>query len=580
MSDLLMEPVKYFEQEGRGEFDQNAHQYFDELVAKSGIDVDANRATVREYNAENEIIKTLDKRMSRFKTLRVFLIIGIVICLIVFAASFGQFEEKVWVGILMLVLGLGLAGGGIYLWFWKINPILKDANAEKEKHVEKANELLAEAQAQMAPLNALFDNTDTFKLIEKTIPELSFDRSFNREHEDKFLNHFGFVDIVDGEMSIADTLSGRMCQNPFLFFRYKQHVMGTETYTGSLVITWTETYRDSDGDIRTRTRTQTLTASVEKPKPYYHMETALGYGCQAAPDLNFSRDAAHTEKLSDKEIAKKVRSGEKELQKQARKATKEGGSFQEMANSEFDVLFGANDRDQEVQFRLMFTPLAQRNTVALLKDLNGWGDDFNFVKRGRYNLIESEHAQDWDMDTGATNYWSYDVDQAREKFTTRNNAYFKSIFFDFAPLMSIPAYMEEPSFSMEPMEYGSNYTYYEHEAMANALGQDAFAHEDAHTESILKTQFQGKQGNSDIVSVTAYAYTTEERIDYVPVKGGDGYYHQVPVPWIEYIPVEKTSNMAVQALGITEREFRANPDITANLTTDWAYFHEMISYLC
>ena len=47
---------------------------------------------------------------------------------------------------------------------------------------------------------------------------------------------------------------------------------------------------------------------------------------------------------------------------------KNGGQFQEMANSEFDVLFGANDRDHEVQFRLMYTPLAQRNTVDLIKD--------------------------------------------------------------------------------------------------------------------------------------------------------------------------------------------------------------------
>lgn len=580
MSDLLLEPLTYFEQEGSKTFEQNAHQYFDELVAKSGIDVEANRATARAYNAENAIIQKLDNRISKFKTLRVFLIIGIIACLVVFVMSFGWIEDNGWVALLALFLSVGLAGVGIFLWFRKINPLLKQVDAEKEKHVEKANKILAQALSQMAPLNALFDNTDTFKLIEKTLPALSFDRFFSREHEDKLLKHFDFVDIVNGEMSITDTLPGRLYNNPFLFFRYKQHVMGTETYTGARVITWTETYRDSDGHMRTRVRTQTLTATVVKPKPYYHIRTALGYGCQAAPDLNFSREAAHTERLSEKEIAKKVRSGEKKLQKQARKATKEGGNFQEMANSEFDVLFGATDRDHEVQFRLLFTPLAQRNTVALLKASNGWGDDFHFTKRGRYNLIRSEHAQAWDMDTGAAHYRSHDVDLAREKFVSRNNAYFKSIFFDLAPLMSIPAYMEEPSFSLEPIEDDSNYTYYEHEAMANALGQGAFAHEDAHTESILKTAFQGKQGDSDIVRVTAYAYTTVERVDIIPVRGGDGHYHNVPVPWIEYIPVENTSDMAVRAVNVTERELRDKPEITANLPSNWAYFHEMISHLC
>ena len=165
--------------------------------------------------------------------------------------------------------------------------------------------------------------------------------------------------------------------------------------------------------------------------------------------------------LNEKELRKKVKSGEKDLKKMARKATKEGGTFQEMANSEFEVLFGAQDRDNEVQFRLMFTPLAQRNTVALVTNKIGYGDDFYFNKHRRFNVITSEHAQNWNMLTSPNVYYSYDVDTAKLNFINFNTNYFKSIFFDFAPLFSVPTYLEEPCASLAPVEdYDCNYTCY------------------------------------------------------------------------------------------------------------------------
>ena len=42
----------------------------------------------------------------------------------------------------------------------------------------------AEAQAQMSPLNELFDERDTFNLIEKTIPEMDFEGKFTTEQEE------------------------------------------------------------------------------------------------------------------------------------------------------------------------------------------------------------------------------------------------------------------------------------------------------------------------------------------------------------------------------------------------------------
>ena len=546
MTELFIEPLKYYNQEGKQTHQQNCEEHFQTLLEKSGVDADENRKTVQEYNAELEIIKNLSKILSKFKFLRVLLIIAIIIGSIFALASVGLFSSETGKAILFLLLGIGLIVGSSILLAQKIAPKIKDVDAQKSQHTETAEQLLATAWKQVAPLNALFTDSDSIRLIEKTIPEFSFDDKFTKQREHFFIHQYDFLDLQNEECSMVDTLSGTFAGNPFLFGRRRVHSLGTANYTGHLTITWTETYTDSQGNRRRIQRTQVLTATVTKPKPYYHYNTFLAYGCQAAPDLTFSRTCQHAERWDEKKLERKIKRGEGKLQRKAEKAMRKGGNFQEMANSEFDVLFGASDRDHEVQFRLMYTPLAQQNTVALITDKENFGDDFRFSKYRRFNVITSDHAQNWNMNTSASNYHSYDIDQIKSKFIDFNHNFFKSIFFDFAPMFSVPAYLEEPCASMEDIEeYPQNYTYYEHEVMANSFGYHNFAHEDSHTEAILKTHALEKDETSDTVEVTAYSYTTCERVDFVPVLGGDGRIHSVPVPWTEYIPVSKTSQARI-----------------------------------
>lgn len=554
----LLEPVKYYKSTGKQTHLDNTTAYFDELLTKSRVDVEANRQTVREYNAQNDIIKNLNKKIRKYKILKGFLIFGIILGAILAIVSFALFSEyETGTGALLLLLGAGLIGGCIYAIKKKITPKIKDISKIRDQHAAKASELLALAEAQVAPLNALFNDTDTFRLIEKTIPDFKFNTRFTKAHEALFMKQYDFIDLQNDECSMIDTVSGSFAGNPFVFGRRRVHRMGTYTYTGSLVIHWTETYRDSEGNLRTRSRSETLFASLTKPKPYYHTNTFLSYGSQAAPDLTFTHNTQHSEDLSEKQLERKIQKGEKQFEKQARKALKNGGTFQEMANSEFDVLFGARDRNHEVQFRLMFTPLAQNSMVDLLTDKEHYGDDFDFIKNKRCNTIISDHAQNWCMNTSAIHYYSHDVDQIKKNFTDFNTTYFKSVFFDFAPLFSVPAYIEEPCASLEDVEdFPSNHTYYEHEVMANAIGYERFVHEDSRTEAILKTQCTFKKNKVDNVLVTAHSYAAVDRLDFVPVRGGDGKMHLVPVAWVDYIPLVKNTDMSVSALDLSEKEFR------------------------
>jgi len=578
LDSLILEPLKYYKKEAKKKHEANVLEHYESLVKSSGVDVAANKKTVAEYDKELATISALDKKIGRYRVGFGMLITLAIIGIVAFIAGIVvAVQTDVTAGVISAILGIVAAVIGFVVAFKVTRPKITDAENVRQAHVKRANELYSEALSQMAPLNALFDDLDTLRLIEKTMPEVKFDLTYSNEVETDLIENYDYIDYTDDDTSIVDTLSGTLFENPFLFERYLHHRMGTQTYHGTKVISWTEYYTDSKGHRRSRRRTQTLHASVTKPKPFYTIHTHLGFGSQAAPDLSFSRTESDSDELSESALERKIKKGEKKLQRRAQEAIQKGGSFQEMTNSEFDVLFGATNRDHEVQFRLMYTPLAQTNTVDLLRSKDGYGDDFNFIKQNRYNVIKSIHAQAWNMDLSPEKYRSHSVDISREKFRAFNEEYFKSVFFDFAPLMAVPAYHAGPVASMaKPKEYDGFYPPYEHEALANAIGARVFAHEAAQTDSILKTIVTDKNGGVDRVSVTSYAYRIEQRVDYVTVFGGDGRAHSVPVRWDLYIPVSKTSEMYVKSLGHTSRELseKANGSYPHNA----AYLHGLMAY--
>ncbi len=550
----MLEPLKFYENTAKALHEQNTKEYFDELVKKSKVDQDANRKTVAKYKKQKKIVDHLEGKISKYKTLKGFIIFLIVASIL--TAIIGLVAGEGIAQILCPVIGTACTVLFIILIVKKLNKAIKQIEQLKEIENKKAQDLLEEAERQMAPLNALFTEYDTFNLIEKTMPNIKFNRHYDGKTHTDFNKNYDFVDIIGYNRSAVDTVSGRLFENPFVFYRYIDHYIGSKTYMGSLVIHWTTVERDSNGRYRTVHHTDTLHASVIKPYPEYHYQTALSFGNQNAPDLNFSRKAEHIEKLSDKEIEKKIRKGEKKIKKKAEKATKTGGGFTEMTNAEFDVLFGALDRDNEVQFRYLFSPLAQVNMVKLMRSQVGFGDDFYFAKQGRHNFIQSEHSQLWDMDTDAQKYCSFDIDDAKNKFVNRNSNFFKSIYFDFAPLLTIPTYQQEPSLIFEPLEKNNgNYSNYEHEVLANAIGASYFAPEGSATDVILKASLIKRKNNTDMVMINAQAYQAHNRVDFIPVFGGDGKTHLVPVPWIEYLPIEKNTPIAVRAVGQNKRDF-------------------------
>ncbi len=510
---MIYNPLEEYEKKFKDLHLQNTDGFFEKLVQRSGVDIEENRATVKQYDQYRENLAKLRKKLNLYRFLRVLMIITLVLIPVVIL---------------------------------KTTPKIRALRSEIELADQKAAELLAAAEKQMAPLNRLFTEWDAIELIETTVPLMSFAPRFSVRQEADMKINYDFCEYNEEEQSTLDVLAGHYNENPFLFENKVIHTMGSETYHGYKTIHWTETYRGSDGKLHRRTRSETLHATVTKPKPFYHTQVVLNYCAQGGPDLSFSRDATHLEKRSEKEIERYVRRGERRLKRKTDKAISQGNDFMSMSNADFEVLFDALNRDDEVQYRTLFTPLAQTNMVDLIRSEAGYGDDFNFFKAKRTNRIVSEHSQGRAIKLFPAAYTSYSFDIIKSNFINKNTAYFKAVYFDFAPVLAIPIYQERPVHSLKPIpDLSRLYSYKECEALANAVEHKYVVHPSTKTEAILKSSYVATEGNVDETCITAYSYDIEQRVDHVVMRGGDGRNHTVAVPWDEYLPLEMRNNFFI-----------------------------------
>jgi hypothetical protein len=387
------------------------------------------------------------------------------------------------------------------------------------------------------------------KLFMKTFPLMTLDGFFSSERLADLTNNYGLSPAFNEGRSVFIAQSGAFKDNPFVIARYKEHWMGSKTYVGSIVIQWVESVRDAQGNWQNVQRTQTLTASVVKPFPEYQVRSTIIYGHEIAPNLSFTRGPSNLSGLEDGFMNnRRKESAIKKIEKKARKDIKTGsGDLTVMSNKEFEALFNATDRDHEVEFRLLFTPLAQQEMVKLLNDKNvGFGDDFTFNKSGMVNFVEPQHLANVELAVDLNRFKSQELASARAFFNNFHNRFFKSMYFGFAPLWTIPMYREKRTMSLRS-ERSSDSSFWEHEGIANAMGQEHFRHPESVTENILKTSASGS-GSIKNVTVTAYGYEGIPRTDIIPMLGGDGNMHPVPVHWIQYIDVSQSTTMVVGAV--------------------------------
>ena len=560
----LLEPLKYYKTEVAKNFLDKLTDNFENLLRKSGIDIEANKKSVRDYNEISKVKVKYEKKLKwaeRFYILFFYIFIFLIIYeigIIRTIKNLYDLNKNIQDPILRaLLIGIGAVVLGI-LNFKYIRGKKKQLN-KSIKEIETELVLKKEeCYSQVNPLLSLFESNTANKIVTEIIPTLVLDKNFKIERYADLVENFEMPTKLQNNFSTKDIISGEILGNPFIIIKSLCNRVIDQKYTGSLTVSWEETYRDSNGERKTRTVSQTLHASIIKPKQIFEDKIDLIYGNDAAEHLHFSREPKFIHEFSEKKLAKYVKKSEKELKKKTENAIKTGQTFLEMGNSEFDVLFGALNRDNEVEFRVLFTPIAQRNILEVLKDKD-FGDDFAFRKINKLNNVSNQN--DWILNIDKSYYEDFSYEIIKEKYYDINKRYLNNFYRLFLPILAIPVYHQHKAQKYIYQEkYNYNYNPYTSEAAANLLGAELFSHEESNTPSILKTKTLRVEGDADLIEVISQSYKAVERTEYVPMRAGDGRVYNVPVNWIDYVPLAAKGRMELKKLDIEENEFEKSLD--------------------
>ena len=574
MVEDVYEPLSRYRDEFRARHAELTRTRFRELVERSGVDVRANRLLASRIRGLERQSRSLQGRIALW---------GVLAGVCFLAAVVGG--AALWFGVPApdTPARMGVYCGAVAAVAAGVLAVRACLRLTGALHDLQAGivQMQARARSMLEPLFGLFSWDMPVKLVEETVPRLAFDPYFTAKRLEDLHRLCGWSDAFNDGKSVLGSQSGVINGNPFVFADCLVAGWGRKTYRGSLEISWLEEEEDDRGRTRLVRRYETLRASVEKPCPEYVRDKLLVYGNDAAPDLTFTRRPSDlTGEQGGFFKSWRKRRARKRLEAFSRNLD-DDSNYTIMANHEFETLFETMDRNNEVQYRVLFTALAQRQMLALVNDRTvGYGDDFTFEKRRKINVIRAGHLDRAELDTDPARYGHWDFDEVARIFRSFNEAFFKDVYFSLAPLLAIPLYQQTRPHAdiWKGIVPESPSSFWEHEALANYHGEEAFRPHGCVTRCLLKTQVVERDAEGARVAVTAHGYRTEDRVDYVSVRGGDGHSHDVPVHWDEYLPVSRTREMVLTERATPADRFSAafsRSAATACRRSIRSYLHEV-----
>jgi hypothetical protein len=243
-------------------------------------------------------------------------------------------------------------------------------------------------------------------------------------------------------------------------------------------------------------------------------------------------------------------------EKKAEKFFEKHKKMEPMDNSEFDRYFPCN-RNNEVQFRTLFSPLAQEEMVKLMKFKN----DYVFIKNKTINIIQSPYFETINFAVNYIPYTNvYDYEDIKNGFINDNKQFFKDIYFMFAPILTIPLYQQyeyrQPLFEKAKQKLLS---FVQNENIVNTMfSSDQFKHPDSVTDTILKTKRVFANSLYEINEIISYGYRTTQRTVIVPVHDFEVGLVNVPVTVIDYHSVQKSTQVANSIIDKATNDYDLN----------------------
>jgi len=185
------EPLELYKTHFKDAHAQNTSEFFEDLLRQSGVDENANIATVKQLRELEQGVSSESTTSKWWGILRGCTIAALVFSLIyVYANNYS---------LMWMILPAGLFGAAIY----KLNTLIADVNARLKNLEQQRDAKREEAWQQMAPLNRLYKWDTLAKLLEKTVPRIALDPYFSNGRLDELRNNFGWNDQFNQGRSIV-----------------------------------------------------------------------------------------------------------------------------------------------------------------------------------------------------------------------------------------------------------------------------------------------------------------------------------------------------------------------------------------
>ena len=537
----------------KNQFRENTTNFYEKLAKEANIDKERNKEIVNEVNKLQKKIDDVSGKLGAFKFLKVLLIIliiGSAVSIIIgIFAFYNEAKNSLLVGGLCLGIGIAVLIISLLLLFLVVNKKCKNLNNSLKKLENKKNSAINEGRMQLLPLLGRFSFKDFINLVNGMNINIKLDDKVDQKKLLLLSNLFHYNSNLNIDECVFDCISGNIDDNPFLRVQLFNRNIINKTYTGTRVITWTETYRDGQGNLQVRTESDTLVAHYTAPAAVFYKNSFVIYGNEAAPNLSFLRTPSGLELNHDKkDVEKIINKNYKKLKSLSEKTSLKGNKITLLANEDFEGLFNCTDRDNEVEYRLLFTPLAQQNLVEVITSATPYGDDFSFKKMKKLNIVSAKHSQhliNFDYQSELF-FFEYDYERLTTNYINKMCEAFESLYFDLIPLLCIPLYqMSEPEV-YDPIQNSRNVSDYEAESLVNHSSPELFRNTNANTEQILKVKYLDSIDGSDIFSVNSQSYNKVRRVEQIPCLCRNGQTYLVPVVWYEFIPFNRDTKIAIR----------------------------------
>jgi hypothetical protein len=151
----------------------------------------------------------------------------------------------------------------------------------------------------------------------------------------------------------------------------------------------------------------------------------------------------------------------------------------------------------------------------------------------------------------------FDYEDIKNDFFSFNKQFFRDIYFMFAPVLTIPIYVQ--SRYRQPMDERARaclISFMECESIANThYGQQRFGHPSSKTENILKTHSVFANTEYEINEIIAHGYDTRNRVVIVTVYDHEAGSVPVPVTVIDYLPIQQSTYVTNALAKNIKRDF-------------------------